>query len=324
MNALMTRFKAGPAIRLILLIAIASSMMGGPLRAAASDLSAWGANYFPNVQLTTQDGEQVRFYDDLIKNKLFAINFIYTRCTAACPMETAALRNLQKALGEHMGKDIMFYTISIDGDSDRPAELKQYADKFHVGPGWMFLTGKAEDVTLLRQKLGMYRADGQAEQSLSEHSVHILLGNEATGMWIKRSPFDETKALLRVITERLQPSMAGQAIRVAGRAAAQSRGESLFRGQCEACHNPGSEDGLGPALSGVVAKRDRAWLKRWIQQPDQMIAEQDATAIELYQRYNQLPMPNLKLGDVDVEAIIDYLESLGGMAKTRNGVATPS
>jgi protein SCO1/2 len=39
----------------------------------------WGADYFPNVPLTTQDGTVVRFYEDLLKGKAVAINLIYTR-----------------------------------------------------------------------------------------------------------------------------------------------------------------------------------------------------------------------------------------------------
>ena len=41
---------------------------------------AW-RDYFPNVELTTHRGEQVRFYDDLIKGKVVVINFMYATCT---------------------------------------------------------------------------------------------------------------------------------------------------------------------------------------------------------------------------------------------------
>jgi protein SCO1/2 len=35
---------------------------------------------FPNVLLKTHDGRTVRFYDDLIKGKVVAINFMYVKC----------------------------------------------------------------------------------------------------------------------------------------------------------------------------------------------------------------------------------------------------
>jgi protein SCO1/2 len=277
---------------------------------AAPEGSAWGANYFPNVELVDQDGNKVRFYDDLLKDKVFAINFIYTKCMDSCPLETAALRQVEKALGELMGKEVFFYTISIDGDRDNAKALKDYAAKFHAGPGWKFLTGKPEDVVLLRQKLGMYREDGKAEQSLSEHGISILMGNEKAGQWIKRSPFEETQALVRVLGTRLQSKhLAKTTVATIVKGPAESNGESIFRSKCEACHSVGSEDGIGPGLKGVVALRDRAWLKKWIKQPDQLINGEDPIALVLYKKYKEIPMPNLRLEESEVEDLIGYLEA---------------
>ena len=284
-------------------------MVGSSKVWAAPVGSAWGANYFPNVELIDQDGNKVRFYDDMIKGKVFAINFIYTQCMDSCPLETAALRKVQKALGERMGKDVFFYSISIDGDRDNPAALKDYAKKFNVAPGWKFLTGKPEDVTLLRQKLGMYRGDGKAEQALNEHGISILMGNEKAGQWIKRSPFEETQALVRVLGTRLQSKHVPKATVAADlRPPAASNGESVFRSKCEACHSVGSEDGIGPGLKGVVGLRDRVWLKKWIKEPDQLIKGKDPIAIELYKKFKEIPMPNLRLKDSEVDELIIYLE----------------
>ena len=301
---------AGVRAFLILLTGLAVNL-GGSLAWAAPPGSAWGVNYFPNVELVTQDGKKVRFYDDLIKDKVFAINFIYTRCTDSCPLETAALRKVQKALGDRMGKDVVFYSISIDGDRDKPDELKDYAERFNVGPGWTFLTGRPEDVTLLRQKLGMYRSDGQAEKALNEHGISILMGNEQAGQWIKRSPFEETKALVRVLGTRLQTKSTATLTgnHEADRVPAQSSGEALFRSNCEACHSIGKEDGLGPGLQGVTKMRDRAWLTRWIKTPDKVLADKDPIAVDLYNRYKKILMPNLRLSDSEVEELIIYMDA---------------
>ncbi len=311
MNAKIARASMRVISFLILLSGLALNLGGSPAWAAPQG-SAWGANYFPNVELVTQDGKKVRFYDDLIKDKVFAINFIYTRCTDSCPLETAALKKVQKALGDLMGKNVFFYTISIDGDRDKPAELKEYAEKFKVGPGWTFLTGRPEDVKLLRQKLGMYRNDGEAEKALSEHNINILMGNESAGQWIKRSPFEETQALVRILGIRLQTGHITIASTTppeeAVEAPAQSAGEKLFRSNCQACHSLGSEDGIGPGLAGVVGKRDRAWLKKWIKEPDKMIAKKDPTAIAIYKQYKEIIMPNFRLSDTDVDAVIKNME----------------
>src|SRR5262245_54944707 len=119
---------------------------------AAAQNSRWGASYFPNVTLTTQDGATVHFYDDLIKGKIVAINLIYTSCKFACPLETARLAQVQRLLGDQMGHGVFFYSITIDPDHDTPAVLKEYAAKFHAGPGWLFLTGAQADITLISKK----------------------------------------------------------------------------------------------------------------------------------------------------------------------------
>ena len=51
--------------------------------------------HLPNVPLITQDGRQVRFYDDLVKGRVVAINFMFTSCRAACPLSTANIRDVQ-------------------------------------------------------------------------------------------------------------------------------------------------------------------------------------------------------------------------------------
>src|SRR5215472_6081269 len=68
---------------------------------------------FPNIELITQDGQKVHFYDDLIKGKIVAIDFIYTSCEYACPLETARMVQVQQKLGQRVGQDIFFYSISI-------------------------------------------------------------------------------------------------------------------------------------------------------------------------------------------------------------------
>src|SRR5437899_10436998 len=107
----------------------------------------WGADYFPNVPLITQDGTTVHFYDDLLKGKKVAINLIYTSCKDECPLETARLVQLQQLLSDRVGKDVFFYSITIDPQQDTPAVLKPYAEKFGVGPRCLFRIGKEDDST---------------------------------------------------------------------------------------------------------------------------------------------------------------------------------
>ncbi|HXG67010.1 MAG TPA: SCO family protein, partial [Blastocatellia bacterium] len=137
------------------------------------------AAYFPNHVLMTQDNKQVRFFDDLLKGKTVMINFAFTACTGVCPPMTANLAKVQAYLADHVGKEINMITISVDPNADTPAELKKYAEKFKVKPGWYFLTGKKENVDAVLAKLG-----GYVEDRL-KHSSVLLVGNLNTGEWMK-------------------------------------------------------------------------------------------------------------------------------------------
>lgn len=296
----------------MLLLASVMSGLGIGSAGAAPEGSPWGGDYFPNVVLQTQDGKSVRFYDDVIKNKVVAINFIFTHCSDSCPLETANLHKVEKLLGDRFGKDVFFYSISIDGQSDTPADLKAYAKKFNAGPGWTFLTGNQADVTLIRKKLGLYRDDAEGQKQ-SSHSISFMVGNEATGQWIKRSPFDNPNTLAHLLGYRLANVQKPQSGRVSYAQAPQlpvmSKGEDLFHSRCESCHSLDSKNAIGPGLAGVTHRRAHAWLARWIKEPDRMLAEKDPVSKALFEQYNQVAMPNLRLDDTEVEALIEFLES---------------
>jgi protein SCO1/2 len=272
----------------------------------------WGAGYFPNLPLVTHDGKTVRFYDDLLKGKSVAVNIIYTSCTNECPLETARLAQLQRLLGARMGKDIFFYSISIDPEHDTPAVLKAYMEKFGVGPGWTFLTGNAADIRAVTKKLGLSRySDAENKDG---HTAILMVGDEPGGQWVRQSAVDNPEFLAsslatffgwrelqgRSYTEA-QPLKVGQ-------------GEYLFASRCSACHSIGQGDKMGPDLLGVTARRERTWLLRYIQVPEQVLASGDPIAKGLYEKYQNLRMPNVSLGGADVQAIVSYLESQSASA----------
>jgi len=75
---------------------------------------------FPNVPLQTHEHQEVRFYDDLLKDKTVLITFMYTECKDACPLTTATLVQVQQAFGARVGRDIFMYSISVDPERDTP------------------------------------------------------------------------------------------------------------------------------------------------------------------------------------------------------------
>lgn len=86
-------------------------------------------------------------------------------------------------------------------------------------------------------------------------------------------------------------------------------GKSLYAQKCAACHTIGGGDLVGPDLQGVVGKRDRAWLTRWLIEPDKMLAEGDPLATTQLKQYKNVPMPNLALTPAQAAALIAYMET---------------
>ena len=305
-------------------LAFDCSISRGPAtRNGNGDNKRWGANYFPNVELITQDGKVVHFYDDLIKGKVVVIDLIYTHCVDSCPLETARLVQVQKLLGDAVGKEIFFYSITIDPKRDTPEVLKDYSEKYHVGPGWTFLTGKKADIDMLSKKLGLYQDPDPNDRD--GHMPAVLIGNEPGGQWMRNAATDNPRFLANLIGDRFNNWKLSAKNQGSGTAQAQKididHGRYLFATQCAACHTIGHGDKIGPDLQGVADVRDPKWLKHFIDRPDQMIADGDPIGTALFEKYKQVRMPNLRLAEEDIAELIEFLKK---QSKAPEGPATGS
>ena len=137
---------------------------------------ALGTLDVPDVPLVDQNGKPVRFYTDLVKGKVVAVNFVFTTCTTICPPMGANFARLQKLLA---GKDVHLISVSIDPAADTPGRLKEWSGKFGAGPGWTLVTGDRDEVFRLLKGLGVYTA------SITEHSPLVLVGNEPARRWTR-------------------------------------------------------------------------------------------------------------------------------------------
>ena len=149
-------------------------------RAAREDIRK---QYLPNVTLYTQDNKRVRFYDDLVKDKIITINVFYANCEGVCPAITANLVKVQKLLGNRVGRDIFMYSMTIKPEEDDVKALKMYQQMHGIGAGWTLLTGNPADVELLRKSLGFTYPNKRIDQDKSQHIGNIRYGNEPLMLW---------------------------------------------------------------------------------------------------------------------------------------------
>ncbi len=275
----------------------------------------WDAAYFPNPVLTTQHGTRVRFYDDLIKGKTVAVNTFFSVCTDVCPLSTAKMLELQRRLGDRVGRDIFFYSLSVDPVHDTPASMKDYAERYGVGPGWLFLTGSEADIRLISNRLGLGALEPLSPRDA--HSTTLMVGHEPSGQWMKHSSTDNPQFVAAMLGTFFGWKADADAPDYRQASALQiTSGEFLFRNGCAACHSIGEGDRIGPDLKDVAKRRDPLWLERFVRTPDVVIDSGDPIARELLQRHKGVRMPNLGLQPDEVGEILEYIAArsarLGG------------
>lgn len=269
----------------------------------------WGAGYMPNYTVYDQDGRALKFYDDVIKDKIVVVDFIYTSCKDICPVVTARLAQAEDRLGDVLGKSTFFVSISIEPEVDTPAKLKEYASAFSTGPGWLFLTGKPEEIAEIRFKLG------ERSKRPADHRNEIWLGNDGTGEWARDSVFNDIDVLAMTI-RNMDPAfrskvLASQALGSphSSTESGEIAGQALFIKLCGSCHTIGNGKRVGPDLAGVTIRRERSWLERYITKPQQLRDQKDEAALELRQRFPTVRMPNLSLSDTDTQDVLSYIEA---------------
>ncbi|MEN3329456.1 MAG: hypothetical protein V7638_4263 [Acidobacteriota bacterium] len=161
-----------------------------PSDAAASFSSA----KIPNVHILDQNGKQLNFYNDLIKGKTVAINFIFTTCTTVCPPLTATFRKVQQTASER-GLDVKLVSVSVDPVVDTPERLRSFAEKFNAGQGWTFVTGEKGEIDALLQSLGV------AVTNKNDHTPMILIGNDSLDYWTRAYGLSSPTKLVDLIAE---------------------------------------------------------------------------------------------------------------------------
>jgi protein SCO1 len=183
--------------------ALAPIALSLPVRAAPFQQD--GAEWFTNVVVTAHDGRSFRFYEDLMKDKIILVNFFYTDCDAICPLMTQNLSYLPELLGDRFGREIFMYSISLQPEHDTPERLEAYARLYGVGPGWLLLTGKPDDIELLRHRLGFVDSDPLQDADLEQHLGTVRIANVPKHRWIMSpallSPAAIVRAVKRVIPE---------------------------------------------------------------------------------------------------------------------------
>jgi protein SCO1/2 len=164
----------GPRILALTLLASllpASAMLVGP----SDDATLAGSQTeslpkiaaAPAFTLTSQNGARVSLAG--LRGKVVAVTFIFTRCSATCPVLTPMMSLVQDRRGGDFGDKIVFASITVDPENDTPEMLKLYAQMYGADvAGWSFLTGSSAVIADVVRRYGVFaakNAGGEVEHS---------------------------------------------------------------------------------------------------------------------------------------------------------------
>jgi len=148
--------RAGTALCLALALVAA---LGRPAAAGVPLNSAIPAHYtVPAVQLVRDDGKVVSLPEEMNDGRPVVLNFIFTTCSSICPLMSQVFAQFQQRLGADSGR-VHLMSISVDPEEDTPAQLREYAHKFHAGPGWQHYTGTIEASLAAQRAFNVWRGD---------------------------------------------------------------------------------------------------------------------------------------------------------------------
>jgi protein SCO1/2 len=194
-----TRSGSGLLSRLMLAVSVFVASGNGWKAVSAepslSSPSIGGSPHFyvpPTVSLWDQNGKKVLLPAVLDDARPLLVNFVFTSCTAICPMLSHLFSEVSRRLGTHANA-VHMVSISIDPEHDSPDRLRDYAQHLGAGPNWTFYTSTLGDSIEIQKAFGVYRGDKM------NHLPVILVRSRPDGGWTRLEGFTSPARLLEVL-----------------------------------------------------------------------------------------------------------------------------
>jgi protein SCO1/2 len=136
----------------------------------------------PSVNLLRQDGTRQSLRQALDDGRPVVMNFIYTTCTAICPVSSQVFMQLREMLGAERDQFNMA-SFSIDPEQDTPQRLAAYAKRFGAAGVWNHYTGRLEDCVAVQRAFDAWRGDKM------NHTALTLMRSRPGKAWVRVDGF---------------------------------------------------------------------------------------------------------------------------------------
>jgi protein SCO1 len=110
----------------------------------------------PDIVLVSSTGKKTSLTKELDNDSTIILNFIFTTCTAVCPIMSGTFATINKSLAD---KPVKMISISIDPEYDTPTALRAYSEKYHANDKWHFFTGTLADMITIQKAFNSFRGN---------------------------------------------------------------------------------------------------------------------------------------------------------------------
>lgn len=160
---------------LVYFAAMGVSVVAGPVSAKGA-LKAPVELYDAEL-VHARTGKSMHVVSQVMRDRVVALNFVFTVCSATCPLQSASLARAQRLLGARMGRQVTFLSISLDPFNDTPARLNRFADEHGAGRDWHFFTGNVDAIDTLREGFDLF------DPRRDDHPPVIAVGRADAPSW---------------------------------------------------------------------------------------------------------------------------------------------
>jgi cytochrome oxidase Cu insertion factor (SCO1/SenC/PrrC family) len=184
---------AGAFLLFVLAVAMGHSMWQASMRRDVEQLPVIRA--VPEFSLTDQNGQTVTSAD--LRGKIWITDFIFTRCAGPCPLMTARMLEMQKALVKT--PEVKLVSVTVDPEHDMPEVLKAYAEANFADPErWKFLTGDKAVIEKLVTEGFMQHLSEEGGEPVHGTMFLIVDGN---GMVRSARMLEDPELIPKVLTD---------------------------------------------------------------------------------------------------------------------------
>lgn len=180
---------------------IGGLLLGGAALSLTGGVRALGPSV-ADVVVRDQHDRPLHFYRDLVKGRIVAVNFVFTGCSAVCPIMGASFAKLQTLLGPQAG-EVSLVSVSLDPLTDTPAALLAWSRKFGAQPGWTLVTGGRPEMNALLASLGASATDPGSHAPLI-----VIIDDRHGGPWQRLDGLSDPAVVAQVLRQRIGPARA--------------------------------------------------------------------------------------------------------------------